>query len=132
MIFKFLFPYVPPSEIASLVSEEVGLVVSPDHPDHILLDQFHESFARFCVFWIETPSVTAVLKLLELLFERTTKLVYRSLRGKDLKYSEVDYHIEVRFHRKDECERMIQEHEQKHRRDDIIVRKRRFFLSFVL
>jgi len=68
--------------LEELINEESNQMTSTDNQKEIILDQFYEFFARFCVVWIETPKLVACLKFLELLFERTTKIVYRNINNK--------------------------------------------------
>lgn len=67
-----------------MVNEEMAQILSVDSPKHILLDQFYEFFAKFCVIWIETPSLQAALNFLEMILQRTTKLVYRNINSKGI------------------------------------------------
>lgn len=90
LIYKFLFPYFNKKTIEDLVNEEMTQILSVDNPKYILLDQFYEFFAKFCVIWIETPTLQAALNFLAMIFQRTTKLVYRNINSKGLiKYREI-------------------------------------------
>ena len=76
-----MFPYFERNTLEELINEEVNQMTSTDNQQEVILDQYYEFFAKFCIIWIETPSLQAALKFLSLLYERTTKLVYRNINN---------------------------------------------------
>lgn len=77
-----MFPYFEKSALEELITEASNSMVSMDNQKEILLDQFIELFACFCVVWIETPCLQATINFLDLVFERTTKIIYRNINNK--------------------------------------------------
>ena len=47
----------------------------------ISLDQYYEFFARFCTLYIENNSLEASLRLLDLIYERITKITYKNVKS---------------------------------------------------
>lgn len=71
---KLLIPHIPASQLMELATEECNKFTKNDVPT-INYDIFVEMFADIAFKWIDTPSIRQLTKFIDMILERTTKIV---------------------------------------------------------
>lgn len=80
MLNKLLIPHIPASQLMELATEECNKFTKNDVPT-INYDIFVEMFADIAFKWIDTPSIRQLTKFIDMILERTTKIVAINVMG---------------------------------------------------